>query len=681
MTAMLNGRETKLDRADRRRSSCAAAVVFELEEELMAWVNRPKAVSSGEPANICPTDLLAIATAADVEEKAPASNVPSPPSSTSNDNISASLVVSGALPDIQNPRVEERSNQHNEISGKAFCDAASRRQEFKPSHSVESFNGAHISRRASPKSVIAHTRSRIKVCFQLAPHLFGRRKSNESVPPAVYLGLRSFKDKSSNNISAAAAAAVEEASKGSGAISIVLETIEETNVEECDEDTRTQQQLSSTSLMTSSFPIWSECSVNVDDGDEYVEEAMTPDAAASYTTRGRQRRRATSPQTDSSLREEESESALHHLNNTHNSPVIHISNLPWRDKPPNGELHGQYSGPINDLLQPHGEGVLALEGNTFLKFYGLWVDGELLTFPGCTQRLLNEDEKRDFEASTRSARILSDTKTLPPQTYGRKLSTIWSECSVNMNDGDQYVEEAMTPDATASYTTRGRQRRRATSPQTDSSLREEESESALHHLNNTHNSPVIHISNLPWRDKPPNGELHGQYSGPINDLLQPHGEGVLALEGNTFLKFYGLWVDGELLTFPGCTQRLLNEDEKRDFEASTRSARILSDTKTLPPQTYGRKFSTEYMTTPSASSASSESLSSAESKTSSSAEFADKSSKSTSRHPPKQKYTLGEVARSPSHMVIYRSKEKAIQSASRLNKYDQAFIKRSNGLW
>jgi hypothetical protein len=42
---------------------------------------------------------------------------------------------------------------------------------------------------------------------------------------------------------------------------------------------------------------------------------------------------------------------------------------------------------------------------------------------------------------------------------------------------------------------------------------------------------------------------------------------------------------------------------------------------------------------------------------------------------------LGEVARSPSHMVIYRSKEKAIQSASRLNKYDQAFIKRSNGLW
>ena len=610
---MLNGRETKLERADRRRPPCAAAVVFELEEELMAWVNRPKAVSSGEsgsrrtstqgppPANIFPTDLLDIATAANVEEKTPTSNVPSPPSSTTNDNISAPPVVSGALPDIQNPRVQERSNHHqgpppankiyssavaaaaasaaaafaaaaveektptsnvpsppssttnkyiiskppivnsalpvirnprveegsnhnNEISDNALCDAASRRQEFKPSHSVESCNGSHISRRASPKSVIAHTRSKIKVCFQLAPPLFRRQKSNESVPLAVYLGLRGFKDKSSNNISAAAAAAVEEASKRSGnneedfvekhrhPNSIVLGTIEEKNVEEYDEDTRTQQQHSS--LMRSSFPIWSECSVNVDDGDEYVEEAMTLDAAASYTTRGRQRRRINSPRTDSFLREEENESALHHLNNTHNSPAIHISNLPWRDRPLNGELHGQYSGPINDLLQPHGEGVLLLEGNTFLRFYGLWNDGELLTFPGCTQRLLNEDEKRDFEASTRSARILSDTKNLPPQTYGRKIST-------------------------------------------------------------------------------------------------------------------------------------------------------------------------EYMNTPSASSASSELLSSAESKTSSSAEFADKSSKSTSirQHPPKQKYTLGEVARSPSHMVIYRSKEKAIQSASRLNKYDQAFIKRSNGLW
>ena len=218
----------------------------------------------------------------------------------------------------------------------------------------------------------------------------------------------------------------------------------------------------------------------------------------------------------------------------------------------------------------------------------------------------------------------------------------------------------------------------------------------------------------------------------------------MVLEGNKFLKFYGHWIDGELLTFPGCTQRLLNEDEKRDYVASTRSIRIFSDT-----TNWERKNSTEYMKTPSASSEeSSEMLSSAESEISSPAEIANNhSSKSTSnrqhppkqkytlgevaspanskllssveslflssaecsnrhcssdseipspgefahkhsfnrsssrQHPHKQKYTLGEVARSPSHMVIYRSKEKAIQSASRLNKYDQAFIKRSNGLW
>ena len=32
-------------------------------------------------------------------------------------------------------------------------------------------------------------------------------------------------------------------------------------------------------------------------------------------------------------------------------------------------------------------------------------------------------------------------------------------------------------------------------------------------------------------------------------------------------------------------------------------------------------------------------------------------------------------------MVIYRSTDRAVHSASRLKKYDQAFLKRSNGLW
>ena len=46
-----------------------------------------------------------------------------------------------------------------------------------------------------------------------------------------------------------------------------------------------------------------------------------------------------------------------------------------------------------------------------------------------------------------------------------------------------------------------------------------------------------------------------------------------------------------------------------------------------------------------------------------------------------QRYTLGEVARTPRDMVILRSNDKAIESASTLKKYDQAFLKRSNGLW
>ena len=47
----------------------------------------------------------------------------------------------------------------------------------------------------------------------------------------------------------------------------------------------------------------------------------------------------------------------------------------------------------------------------------------------------------------------------------------------------------------------------------------------------------------------------------------------------------------------------------------------------------------------------------------------------------KKKYLLGEVARTPRDMIIHRSTTHAIHQASLLAKYDQAFLKRSNGLW
>lgn len=64
-----------------------------------------------------------------------------------------------------------------------------------------------------------------------------------------------------------------------------------------------------------------------------------------------------------------------------------------------------------------------------------------------------------------------------------------------------------------------------------------------------------------------------------------------------------------------------------------------------------------------------------------------KSSHDTSKNkpshpsPPKQKYAIGEIVRTPRDMIIYRSDVEAIRSASLLEKHEQAFLKRSNGVW
>jgi hypothetical protein len=49
--------------------------------------------------------------------------------------------------------------------------------------------------------------------------------------------------------------------------------------------------------------------------------------------------------------------------------------------------------------------------------------------------------------------------------------------------------------------------------------------------------------------------------------------------------------------------------------------------------------------------------------------------------PARQKYNLGDIARTPRDMIIYTSNNEAIHSASLLKKYEKAFLKRSNGLW
>ena len=159
----------------------------------------------------------------------------------------------------------------------------------------------------------------------------------------------------------------------------------------------------------------------------------------------------------------------------------------------------------------------------------------------------------------------------------------------------------------------------------------------------------------------------------------------MILGGNNFLKFHGRWVNGELIAFPNTNQRLLNEDEKIEYDRCARSARIFgddnseNDNSTLPEphvasEMDGSSGSELSRTTVSIDDnhASSMRTTSAEITT---------TSKDCKYPPKKQEYRLGEVARTPRHMIIHRSNKRAVQSLSTLQKLDQAFIKRSNGLW
>ena len=193
------------------------------------------------------------------------------------------------------------------------------------------------------------------------------------------------------------------------------------------------------------------------------------------------------------------------------------------------------------------------------------------------------------------------------------------------------------------------------------------------------------ISNLPWRDDPCNGELRGQYSGPINDALQPHGHGILILGGNDFLKFHGRWVNGELIAFPGTNQRLLNEDEKIEYDRCALSARIFSDdnsendTLNLPEPHVASEIDGALTESGSELSRTTCSIHDYHAPMHTTSEITTTSK--DCKYPPKQEYRLGEVARTPRHMIIHRSNKRAVQSLSTLQKLDQAFIKRSNGLW
>eukprot|EP00579_Thalassiosira_antarctica_P009383 CAMPEP_0201916410 /NCGR_PEP_ID=MMETSP0903-20130614/6044_1 /ASSEMBLY_ACC=CAM_ASM_000552 /TAXON_ID=420261 /ORGANISM="Thalassiosira antarctica, Strain CCMP982" /LENGTH=1004 /DNA_ID=CAMNT_0048452207 /DNA_START=247 /DNA_END=3261 /DNA_ORIENTATION=- len=194
------------------------------------------------------------------------------------------------------------------------------------------------------------------------------------------------------------------------------------------------------------------------------------------------------------------------------------------------------------------------------------------------------------------------------------------------------------------------------------------------------NDDTTCILNLPWSheegddDIDPDKRIHGKYSGPVNnDFLQPHGEGALVIQdGNGSLTFYGRWSSGKLIS-------RLSAEPEREFRS---------------PSIEGSRGSShdEISTTPRKSSNFQQSQRTLEhTRISSSSHDVNDSNKGVDikyimnkSGKPKNiesEYTLGEGCRSPMEMIIHRSDKKAIQSTALLKKWDQAFVKRSNGLW
>jgi len=215
----------------------------------------------------------------------------------------------------------------------------------------------------------------------------------------------------------------------------------------------------------------------------------------------------------------------------------------------------------------------------------------------------------------------------------------------------------------------------------------------------------VQVFDLPWVDNRPDSNLQGRYSGPVDESLLPHGKGTLVLQGNESLQFFGLFEHGTLASTLICDGERKNpttvsEVETRNSVTAANvknsgrvpqepSGVILDDVPFVPTvqpkivdQTKLKSKAAVVDRRPS-----NETFSPANIQITSNSK--ERPSSRTSNGPmsdlqsvsSRQKYALGDIARTPRDMIIHKSNNEAIHSASLLKKYEQAFLKRSNGLW
>jgi hypothetical protein len=221
--------------------------------------------------------------------------------------------------------------------------------------------------------------------------------------------------------------------------------------------------------------------------------------------------------------------------------------------------------------------------------------------------------------------------------------------------------------------------------------------SAKTHLPSFHNTvesdKTTHIIDLPWCHEDKSASLDGKlisghYSGPVNKLLQPDGNGKLVLEANNSSAFHGTWEGGKLISPLTDDPELVTDDEQENDDAKDRRGRVKkgakklaevnsilpkSEDEILPQGTNIRYAINQHRRISMDAAIARENAALDESKRS--------ERRVRLKRKPLVRYNLGDACRTPHDMIICRSKQEAIESASVLKKWDGAFIKRSCGVW
>lgn len=211
-----------------------------------------------------------------------------------------------------------------------------------------------------------------------------------------------------------------------------------------------------------------------------------------------------------------------------------------------------------------------------------------------------------------------------------------------------------------------------------------------HSLHNIHEAVESEsdatVVDLPWRydgkdatldDEKPNTELKhvGLYSGPVNELIQPHGKGKLVLEANNSSEvFYGTWEGGKLVS-PLMTEEKEPVTDDDSYKEDDLDGLVLDESRGRmreePP--HAENSAALDLNAPQAASI----------KYAVNRYHNHNGGKKSRKSKPKRlsRYNIGDACRSPQDMIICKSKDASIESVSLLKKWDGAFIKRSSGVW